>query len=78
MIAPSELWLVADLPEMLSDDGQRVDPHKVAGVIEAKVPEHWRISVQCPKHGPGPRSGASGLAQARTTSWAQALGHPQE
>ncbi|WP_273733362.1 hypothetical protein [Mycolicibacterium septicum] len=76
MIAPAELWLVADLHEML--DGDNVDPHKVAEVIQSRVPEHWRVPVQYPIHNAGPRSGATGLAQISSTSWREVLSHSQE
>lgn len=68
MISPSELWLVASLAEMLGDDSD-IDPNKVAEVVEQRVPDHWRVPVQYPKHTAGPRSGATGLAQIRPASW---------
>jgi hypothetical protein len=77
MISPAELWLVADLHEMVTDDGSAADPSKVAEVIEQRVPDYWRTPVQYPKHGPGGRSGATGVGQVRPASWAQALARPQ-
>jgi hypothetical protein len=71
MYAPGELFLVADLPEMLDKHGN-VDPGKVGKVIDAKVPEHWRVPVRHPgRH--GFTSGATGMVDTRPTSWQEVV-----
>jgi hypothetical protein len=75
MIAPGDLWFIAELGEMLDDDGE-IDPAKVRDVIADRVPSHWRRRLS---HGDArPRSGASGIAGPRATSWAAAIGRPEE
>jgi hypothetical protein len=71
MFAPGELWLVADLAEVLDKHGE-IDAAKVAKVIEAKVPTHWRVPVKgLGRH--GFTSGATGMADIRPTSWSEAV-----
>jgi hypothetical protein len=77
LIDPREVWHVAELSDFLDERGV-IDATKVATLIQERVPEHWRVQVRYPAHGPASRSGATGLAQILPASWAQALARPQE
>lgn len=78
MLDPSEFWHKADLADVLGEDGQ-IDEAKVAAIVEAKVPSHWRVQPRSlPGRGGQPSSGATGIADVRTPSWSEALGRPQE
>ncbi|OBF59247.1 hypothetical protein A5756_06280 [Mycobacterium sp. 852002-53434_SCH5985345] len=77
MVAPSELWLLADVHEVLADGADAVDPAKLAELVAARVPEHWKTPVPPMSWSRGLHSGATGIDTVpRPASWAQAL-HPE-
>jgi hypothetical protein len=71
MIAPAEMWFVADLHEVLTDDDD-IDRAKVAELIKTRVPEHW-MAPRRQMFNHNPRSGASGIGGGRLPSWSDVL-----
>jgi hypothetical protein len=78
LVDPKDLWRVAELSDVLTDDGSGVDERKVHAVIAERIPQHWakpRPSMDFGAFG----SGATGRsAEPRPTSWASAIGQPSE
>jgi hypothetical protein len=78
LVDPKDLWRVAQLADVLTDDGTAVDERKVRAVIAERIPQHWAKPKQSLDFG-GYGSGATGRnAAPRPTSWASAIGPASE
>jgi hypothetical protein len=72
MIDPSEIWHVAQLGDFLDDETGDIDETKVGGIVEARVPSHWRVQLKHSGRG-GMHSGATGTSAGRMATWADVL-----
>jgi hypothetical protein len=78
LVAPADLWRVADLAELMTDDGNSVDEAKVHAMIAERVPSHWAKPKPSLDFG-GFRSGSGRRPEVPApTSWASAISPASE
>jgi hypothetical protein len=75
LVDAKDLWRVADLGDVLNDDGNAPDTDKLARVIADRVPRHWQKPAQAFQYYGGLGSGAtSRQVDMVPPSWSDALG----